>query len=88
MDKLQNLQVILVVSLLSIAFYVSTFKFYSPQLRKKKGGGAYCFWLVHIILSFVNPFAKVTVDNHVTCGQCANRMLQRILMENQYIFAC
>ena len=30
----------------------------------------------------------VTVYNHVTCGQCANRMLQRILMENQYILAC
>ena len=30
----------------------------------------------------------ITVDNHVTCGQCANRMLQRILMENQYIIAC
>ena len=27
----------------------------------------------------------ITVDNHVTCGQSANRMLQRILMENQYI---
>ena len=29
--------------------------------------------------------AYLTVDNHVTCGQCANRMLQRILMKNQYI---
>ena len=26
------------------------------------------------------------VYNHVTCGQWAYQMLQRILMENQYIF--
>ena len=36
----------------------------------------------------MNGVYIITVDNHVTCGQCANRMLQRILMENQYIFAC
>ena len=29
---------------------------------------------------------KFTVYNHVTCRQWAYRMLQRILMENQYIF--
>ena len=28
-------------------------------------------------------FIITTVDNHVTCGQCINRMLQRILVENQ-----
>ena len=38
---------------------------------------------------YLNTFVSCsTVDNHVTCGQCANRMLQTILMENQYIFAC
>ena len=30
---------------------------------------------------------NITVDNHVTCGQWANRMLQWILMKNQYILA-
>ena len=31
-------------------------------------------------------FSIFTVDNHLTCGQWADQMLQRILMENQYIF--
>ena len=38
-DKLQNLQVIFgYVSLLSTAFYVCTFKLYSPNFEKEKGG--------------------------------------------------
>ena len=56
------------------------------------GYPAICFNIVpnqksktHLLDNFLCLY---TVDNHVTCGQCANRMLQRILMENQYIFAC
>ena len=79
--------------MLSWIFFLSLFIFFWGGGGGRGGfvgGLKFCAPFNIVIVNLPNhifswPSLSNTVDNHVTCGQWANRMLQRILMKNQYI---